>query len=161
MSGASCPVVDAQSLGVFVGLNPRVTPADLLRAIIEGLNYQFVDILETMEQATGSALERVVVAGGATRNAFWMQNRADVAGRPLEVSRVEDASPLGAAMLAGIGVGVYQDAEDAYDRLDHPSETLAPDPQRAAQYARWFKLYRQLYPATCGINRQLFQEATS
>jgi xylulokinase len=161
MSGASCPVVDAQSLGVFAGLNPRVTPADLLRAIIEGLNYQFVDILQEMERATGRALERVVVAGGATRNPFWMQNKADVAGRPLEISHVEDASPLGAALLAGIGVGLYQDAQDAYDRIEHPSNTLDPDPQRAAQYARWLPIYQQLYPATRTINRQLFQESTT
>ena len=161
MSGAACPVVDAQSLGTFAGLHPRVNRGDLLRAIIEGLNYLFRDILQEMERGLDRPLERVVVAGGAARNPFWMQNKADVAGRPLEVSELEEATPLGAALLAGIGVGLYQDAQDAYDRLNHRRTVFHPDPARAAQYARWFPLYQQLYPATRALHHQLSQEFTT
>ncbi|CAG0962810.1 partial Xylulose kinase, partial [Anaerolineae bacterium] len=94
-------------------------------------------------------------------NPFWMQNKADVAGRPLEVSELEEATPLGAALLAGIGVGLYQDAQDAYDRLNHRRTVFHPDPARAAQYARWFPLYQQLYPATRALHHQLSQEFTT
>ena len=55
-----------------------------------------------------------MAVGGATRNAFWMQNKADMLGRPLEVPAVTEASPLGAAILAGIGVGLYRDEQEAY-----------------------------------------------
>lgn len=161
LSGAACPVVDGQSLGVFTGLNPRTSRGDMLRAVIEGLDYQFVDIVLEMEQALGSRLERFVVVGGATRNDFWMQNKADVAGRPLEIAQVEEASPLGAAILAGIGMGIYQNELDAYDRVHHTGKTFHPDPQNARRYAQWLPIYKQLYPATRDISHQLFREFTT
>ncbi len=108
MSGTASPVVDSQSLGVFAGLTPRASRGDMLRAIIEGLDYQFLDMVLALEKSLGTTLERFIAVGGATRNTFWMQNKADVVGRPIEVHDVEEATPLGAAILAGIGVGLYQ-----------------------------------------------------
>jgi xylulokinase len=149
-------VVAARSLGAFVGLSSAVTSADLLRAVFEGLDYQFRDIAEAMEARLGTRFERFVVVGGATRNEFWMQNKADVLGRPVEVAAVEEATPLGAAILAGIGVGLYADEDDAYQRVRRPGRVFQPDPQRAAQYARWFESYRQLYPALAPVSHRQF-----
>lgn len=158
MSAASCPVVDSRSLGAFVGLNSAVTSSDLLRAVFEGLDYQFRDIVGTMEAQIGTRFERFVVVGGATRNDFWMQNKADVLGRPVEVAAVEEATPLGAAILAGIGVGLYADEDDAYQRVRRPGRVFQPDPQRSAQYARWFDHYRQLYPALAPVSHRQFDD---
>ena len=112
MSAASCPIVDPRSLGAFVGLSTRHR-GDLLRAIIEGLDYQFVEMVGCSGGGAGAPLDRFVAVGGATRNGFWMQNKADMLGRPIEVPDVEEATPLGAAILAGIGVGLYHDVHDA------------------------------------------------
>ena len=110
MSAAGCPVVDQRSLGAFVGLS---SPADR-RPTCSGRSSRG----STTSSATSSRrwsrawarrCERFVAVGGATRNAFWMQNKADVIGRPIEVPDVEEATPLGAAILAGIGVGLYRD----------------------------------------------------
>jgi xylulokinase len=161
MSGAASPVVDGKSLGVFVGLTPRAARGDMLRCIVEGLDYQFLDIVLAMESALDVSLERFIAVGGATRNAFWMQNKADVAGRPIEIPDVDEATPLGAAILAGIGVGLFGDEEDAFHRVQGKTVTYQPDPERAAQYARWFPIYRELYPATRDINHRLFQESTT
>ena len=161
MSGASCPIVDGQSLGVFTGLTPRATRGHMLRAIIEGLDYQFLDTVLALENSLGSRLERVVAVGGAIRNTFWMQNKADVIGRPIETPRIEEATPLGAALLAGIGVGLYRDAEDACQHVYREGETYLPDPQRTARYTDWFELYRQLYPATATLNHRIFKEFTT
>jgi xylulokinase len=161
MSGASCPTVDGQSLGVFTGLTPRATRGHMLRAIIEGLDYQFLDTVLALENVLGAKLERVVAVGGAIRNTFWMQNKADVVGRPIETPQVEEATPLGAALLAGMGVGLYRDAEDACQQVYRVGATYEPDPQRAAQYADWFQLYRDLYPATATLNHRLFKEFTT
>jgi xylulokinase len=161
MSGAACPIVDGQSLGVFAGLTPRATRGQMLRAIIEGVDYQFRDMVLAMEVALGSELQRVIAVGGATRNAFWMQNKADVIGRPIEIPNVDEATPLGAAVLAGIGVGLYQNEEDAWERVYRPGRTYEPDPQLAKQYARWFATYRELYPATAPVSHRLFKEFTT
>jgi xylulokinase len=156
LSAAGCPVVDTRSLGAFVGLNPAVTSADLLRAVFEGLDYQFRDMAEAVEQRIGTRFERFIVVGGATRNSFWMQNKADVLGRPVEVAAVEEATPLGAAILAGIGVGLYADEEDAYRRVCRPGRVFVPDATSAAHYARWFTIYRDLYPALAAVSGRLF-----
>lgn len=155
MSAAGCPIVDSRSLGAFVGLSNRATQGDMLRAMIEGLTYQFLDMVTALETGLNSRLARIVAVGGATRNAFWMQNKADVAGRAIEVPAVEEASPLGAAILAGIGAGLYQDERDAFQRVYRPGKTYQPDPKLAPRYAQWFAIYRQLYPALKDVSHQL------
>ena len=128
MSGSHCPVVDHRSLGAFVGLRNIVTKGDMLRAIIEGLDYQFLQIVRGFESGLGVRPERIVAIGGAINNDFWMQNKADVVGRPIEVPELDEAVPLGAAILAGIGVGLYRDEQDAFDRVYKPGRTYEPDP---------------------------------
>jgi len=161
MSFAGCPVVDARSLGAFAGLSNFATRGDMLRAIIEGLDYQFLDIVKAMSQALGIQPDRFVVVGGAARNQFWMQNKADMVGRPIEVPAVEDASPLGAAILAGIGVGLYKDEQDAFEHVHKPGRTYEPNSDLVPKYARWFGIYQQLYPSLKSISHQLFQEFLS
>jgi xylulokinase len=148
-------VVDPKSLGAFVGLSARTTHGDMLRAIIEGLDYQFLDIVTAMESGLGISVESFVAVGGAVRNEFWMQNKADVVGRPIEVPAVEEATPLGAAMLAGIGVGLYQNEEEAFQRVSRPGKTYEPDLELSARYAEWFEIYRQLYPTLKPLNHGL------
>ncbi len=152
----SCPVVDPKSLGAFVGLSGVATAADVLRAIVEGLDYQFRDIVTGMEAALGTKLERFVAVGGATRNAFWMQNKADVLGRPIEVPEIQEATPLGAAILAGIGLGLYRDEAEACQRVYRPGRTYEPDGKLAGRYADWFAIYRELYPTLAPIHHRVF-----
>ena len=95
-------------MGALIGLRNIVTRSDMLRAIIEGLDYQFREILQAYETGLGVAPERIVAIGGATHNRFWMQNKADVVGKPIEVPQLDEAVPLGAAILAGIGTGIYR-----------------------------------------------------
>jgi xylulokinase len=158
LSGAGCPNIDPRSLGAFVGLSPMATGGDVLRAIFEGLDYQFLDIVRAMEQSLESPIERFVAVGGATRNTFWMQNKADVLGRPVEVPAIEEASPLGAAILAGIGVGLYRDEDEAFRRVYRPGRVFEPDRQQSSRYAEWFAIYRELYPALATVNHRLFAQ---
>ncbi len=155
LAGSTCPAVDPSSRGAFVGLRSLTTRGEMIRAIFEGLGYQFLDILGALEKGAGIRAERIVAVGGATRNAFWMQNKADVSGRCVEAPRVEEATPLGAAILAGIGVGVYDDERDACSHVYQPGTTFEPDPERTDFYAKGFELYRQIYPALKPLNDKL------
>ena len=158
MSAAACPVVDPQSLGAFVGLSSRATRGDMLRAMIEGLDYQFLDMVSALRTVLGEDFQRFVAVGGATRNEFWMQNKADVAGCLIEVPDVEEATPLGAAILAGIGVGLYRDEEDAFQRVYRPGKTFEPDQKRSARYAELFPIYQEVYPAVKPVSHRLFAQ---
>lgn len=170
MSGSGCPVSDERSLGAFVGLSNLATSGDMLRAVIEGLDYQFLDIVTAMESIVGCvkrtdandangafhAPYKIIAVGGATRNEFWMQNKADATGRPIEVPAIEEATPLGAAVLAGIGLGIYRDEQDAFERVYRPGRVFQPDPNAHRLYAGRFEVYRQLYPALVPVSHQLF-----
>ena len=125
--------------------------------MIEGLDYQFVEMVGALRAVLEEPLERFVMVGGATRNHFWMQNKADTLGQAIEVPEVAEASPLGAAILAGIGVGLYDDLQDAWRHVYRPGTTYQPDTGRAAHYARWIRTYRDLYPATRPISHSLFE----
>jgi xylulokinase len=158
MSAAGCPVVDARSLGAFVGLSNFVQRGDMLRAIIEGLDYQVFDIMSSLRDGTGIGADHLVVVGGATRNAFWMQNKADVTGLPIDVPEIEEATPLGAAILAGMGIGLYSSEQDAYEHVYEPGKTYQPDPKLAKKYAEWFEIYKQIYPVLGPVSHQLYDQ---
>jgi len=154
-SGSTIPVVDPGSMGAFVGLRNLATKGHLLRAVIEGLNYQFLQILAGLEKGLGVRPEKLVAVGGGASNAFWMQNKADVAGKVIEVPQVEEATPLGAAILAGIGVGLYRDEQDAFARVYRPGRVYEPDLRLSEPYAARFAVFEQLYPALKDINGRL------
>lgn len=147
MSGSHCPVVDHQSMGALVGLRNLVTKGDLLRAVIEGLDYQFLQVVRGFRSGLAVEPDRIVAIGGAVNNRFWMQNKADVVGKPIEVPELDEAVPLGAAMLAGIGTGLYRDEDDALQRVRKPGRIYEPDPASAEQYAAWFAKFEKIYPA--------------
>ncbi|MGD0094358.1 MAG: FGGY family carbohydrate kinase, partial [Planctomycetota bacterium] len=153
LSGSTCPVVDPHSRGAFAGLRSLTTRGDLVRAIIEGLDYQFLDMLNSFEAGLDTKVERIVAVGGATKNEFWMQNKADVVGKTIEAPEIEEATPLGAALLAGIGVGIYKDAQDACAQVSKPGRVYKPNTTLAKTYAEGFEAYKQLYPALKGVSR--------
>ncbi len=158
LDSSSCPIVDPRSLGVFVGMCSRTKQADLLRAVFEGVNYQFLDSVRAMEEATGITASEFIAVGGAIRNTFWMQNKADMVGRPVRVPEVDEATVLGAAIVAGIGAGAYADADDAYRRVARESAVYQPREELTKLYDELFPIYRNLYTATAPINHALYEK---
>ena len=158
LSGSTFPVGDPGSRAAFAGISEFSTRASFMRAIIEGLNYQSRQMTEELENVIGRKKLRVI--GGAVRNAFWMQKRADVLGRDIEVSDIEEATCLGAAIVAGLGVGVYQDPADAFAQTFRPGTVYRPDPAAAETYERLYRdVYLRLYDSLKDIHHQLSQQA--
>ena len=154
-SGATIPAPDPASKGAFVGLRSIAAKGDMLRAVVEGLNYQFLQILAGLETGLQVTPEKYVTVGGGARNAFWMQNKADMVGKPFETPEIEEATPLGAAILAGIGVGLYTDEQDAYDQVYKPGRTFEPTEGLAEQYAQRYEVWQGIYPALKEISAKL------
>ena len=156
MSGSHCPVVDARSLGAWVGLRNIATRGDMLRAIIEGLDYQFLQVVRGFETAVGVKPDKIVAIGGAVNNRFWMQNKADVVGRPIEVPQLDEAVPLGAAILAGIGVGLYRDEQEAMERVTKPGCVYEPRAELTGRYAEWLATFEQIYTTLRPLNERIY-----
>ena len=155
MSGSGCPVVDARSLGAFVGLSNFAGKGDMLRAVVEGLDYQFLDIVRTM-QAAGVPFDRLVVVGGAIRNKFWMQNKADVAGRCIEVPDDRGRHPARRRHAGRHRCGPVRRRAGCL-RPGLPARgSVRARPSGVGAYAELFPIYKQLYPALAPVSHQLY-----
>jgi xylulokinase len=152
MSGSHCPVVDESSRGAFVGLRNVATKNHLLRAMIEGLSYEFCQIVGGLESVLRLRPDKYVAIGGATQNRLWMQTKADVIGKPVEVPELDEAVPLGAALLAGIGTGLYKDEQDAFNQVHRPGRVYEPNPALRALHNERYAAYAKLYPALKSVH---------
>jgi xylulokinase len=156
-SGAVTPHVDPKSLGAFIGLSETAEKGVMLRALIEGLDYQFRELVESFETALETKIEKIVAVGGTTKNTFWMQNKADISGKVIEVPGIEEATPLGAAMLAGIGAGIYKNERDAFTRTYRRGNTYTPNPTAVKEYDRYYPIYKRIYPALKELSSEIFE----
>jgi xylulokinase len=142
--------------GAFIGLNAAAGPAEMARAVYEGLAYEWRANLEAIEQATGSHASTITLIGGAAQTALWVQIKADVLGLPLRVLDLKESTALGAALLAGRAAGVFRDDAEALAGLHHAVQLVAPDPHRAALYDRCYhEVYRQIALALAEIQRAI------
>lgn len=155
-SGSFCPVMDGHSQGAFIGLSKTVEKRDMLRAIIEGLNYQFKDMIEAFELPINEKADRIIAVGGATKNSFWMQNKADITGKIIEVPDLEEATGLGAAILAGKGIGIYKNEQDAVERTFRKGKSYYPETALNKKYEQLFNIYKKIYPALKAVNNDIF-----
>jgi glycerol kinase len=107
LTGLGSPHWDPYARGTIVGLTRGATRAHLARAALEAIAYQTVDAVRAMEAACGTKLTELRADGGATVNAWLMQFQADVLGVPVRVPEVAETTALGAAYLAGVGIGMW------------------------------------------------------
>ena len=161
IAGAGTPDIDSRSLGAFIGLSTATDKGCMLRAIIEGLDYQFKDILLSFERAVPDSIQKIIAVGGAVRNQLWMQNKADVTGKTIEVPDLEEATTLGAALLAGIGLGLYEDEQDAFEQTYKKGRIYEPDVGRQKAYEDYFRIFKKLYPSLKEVNHDIFNRFRS
>lgn len=153
--GAGSPVIDDESLGAFVGLNDLVDKGCMFRAMFEGLTYQMKDMIDAMEIASGHNFATIIVTGGAVKNDFWLQMKADVSNKEVVISDVLETSALGAALIAGVGIGLYKNEEEAFRKTYHIQKRYLPCPKRHAKYMELFRVYKKLHEALKEINAQI------
>jgi len=145
LAGSYGPVLDERARGAFIGITNRTTRSELTRAVFEGLCFQSRYAIEALQDGLSRRAARLVTMGGATRNQLWMQTRADVLGAEVDIVSQPDVAPRGAAMIAGVGVGLFTDFWDASRAWALDRTTLSPDEDRAARYdALYQKVFRPL-----------------
>jgi xylulokinase len=141
--GSGPPHTDPLIRGAFVGLSASHGRADLLKAVLEGTVYEIEFIRQAGERITGQPIPTLIAAGGGTRSRPWLQIKADVTGCRIEASAEPEATLLGAALVAGIGCGLYAGEAEAFAGLRlKPVEVFLRDRERHVVYRR---LYEQGY----------------
>lgn len=153
-AGTEAPYHDPAARGALFGLTLGTRRADIIQAILEGIAFEIACYAERL-RAAGVELTMLRAIGGGARSARWMQINADVLDIPIAVPHVNEATGLGAALLAGWGAGCYDSLEDAARALTVVERTFAPRPQHSDQYAERMAVYRRLYPSVRDLNPQL------
>ncbi len=138
--GLGAPYWDAYARGTLVGLTRGTTKAHIARAALEAIAYQSRDVLEAMEADSGLQLSELRVDGGATVNDLLMQFQADILGTPVVRPQVTETTALGAAYLAGVGVGMLS-REQIAERwaVQKRFEPAMPQAERERLYDGWKK----------------------
>lgn len=154
--GSGTPEGDRHSRGALVGVSIDHDRGDLFRAMLEGLACWLRHNLSDMAELSGQAVEQIVVLGGTIRLTLLTQLKADLLNRPLVVPELAQAAGTGAALLAGLGAGVFANPAEAVASLRCARQTVVPDATRAAWYERLYRdAYRPLYVALREVHHRL------
>ena len=136
---------DPNSRGAILGLTFDTRRQDLVKALLEGITFEQALSIQQLRTA-GIEVDDLRAIGGGARSAKWLQMKADIVGTPISAIGVSDAASLGAALLAGWGIGIYASLEEAVARTVSISARYEPDEKRSAHYRDQLDVYRQLYP---------------
>ncbi|MBI1802188.1 MAG: hypothetical protein HYR71_11240 [Chloroflexi bacterium] len=149
LAGERSPHWDPAARGVWVGLTLRHQRAHLTRAILEGAAFAVRDVAQRVlapdPVGGGGQVSEMWLCGGPARSPLWNQIKADVTGFCVVVPRVTEVAVLGAAMLAGLGVGAFSDPLSAVEQMVHAEQRLEPRAEHRASYDKLFRLYQDLY----------------
>ncbi len=149
--GEKGTVHDPQARGLFLGLNPQHSRADLARAILEGIAFSLRDVIERFE-SEGFPVKEIRVAGGGAQHSLFNQIKSDVLQRPIAAMEVGQTGCLGAAAGAAAAIGYYPDLKSAAEAMSRVGEKTFPDANQAELYDELYRSYQMLYQA----NKQVF-----
>jgi glycerol kinase len=138
LTGLGSPHWDPHARGTIVGLTRGAGRAHLARATLEAIAYQTLDAVRAMEAASGRPLSELRADGGASANGWLMQFQADVLGVPVVLGESTETTALGAAYLAGVGVGLWtvSDVRDSFRERARYEPRMGED-ERAGLLAGW------------------------
>ena len=145
------PYFDERPNGLIAGLTLETTRGEYIKGLLEGITYYFREGLDVMG-AAGIVIDEIRVTGGGARSDAWMQITADILNKPLVRPKAIEAGALGAAILAGVGAGVFDSAAQAVNAMVQTDRVFVPDAHRQRLYAERFERYRRLYPFAQTLN---------
>jgi xylulokinase len=130
--------------GVLFGLGYNKTRAHMIRAVMEGCAYALYHNIKTAKEA-GVTAGTLNAMGGAANSRLWTQIKSDVTGKTINVPASDTATTLGAAILAGVGTGVYRSFREAVDRTVSVKRVHEPDIKAHEKYMKCYELYLEIY----------------
>lgn len=146
LAGLGAPHWNPDARGVLWGMTRGTTRAHIARAVLEGIALQNVDILHAMENDFGAPLQVLKVDGGASQNNLLMQMQADFLGKPIVRPAMVETTALGAALLAGLGAGIFSDLDDVRRtwQADAEFEPAMDAPTREHHLTLWTEALRRV-----------------
>jgi xylulokinase len=147
LTGERTPHPDPLARGAFVGLTVRHGQAHMTRAVLEGVAFGLRDSFELVKAAGLASIDQVRVSGGGAKSPLWRQILADVLNTPLVTVNTTEGAAYGAALLAGVGAGVWPDVDVACRDTIALTGSTEPQSGTVDQYEPVYQAYGRLYPA--------------
>ncbi|MGI6456778.1 MAG: FGGY-family carbohydrate kinase [bacterium] len=145
-AGSGTPWLDTRSKGAILGMTFSTNRATLAKAILEGLTFELRVNLDLLRHS-GVPIEEMHAVGGGAKSLLWLQLKADICQVPLRVPQVTEAACLGAAILAGVGSGVYPDYPTAVAQTVQMNTRIEPQSANMQEYDIRYRKYERIYPA--------------
>lgn len=145
LMGERTPHLDPHARGVFFGLSAIHKKRDMIRAIMEGVSYSLRDCVEVLNDMKITTKKMLVCGGGSSE--FWCQMIADVYNCSVNTSVSKEGPALGAAILAGVGAGIYDSVESGCQKAISINTEHVPNSENAETYEQMYCIYKSLYPS--------------
>lgn len=159
MRPSNSPYIDPKSRATFVGITTDTTRGAMFRAVLEGLAFEARAVLEPLSEYIDlSARQAIYAIGGVTRNLLLMQLKATLLNKTISIVNINEETALGAAILGGVGAGVYANLPDAIASLRYTTTAVEPDAAQVEFYdAAFCQVYQGIYPALRPVNHANFE----
>ena len=145
LSGERSPHNDVKAKGAFIGLTATTTREQMSKAVMEGVAFALRDCLE-VAKSNGLAVAGATICGGGAKSKAWREITANILNLPVSVPQTEQGPAYGAAILAMVGCGEYDNVQAAIYKLVKLQDEIKPDGQTVEKYNKKYQLFRQLYP---------------
>lgn len=155
IQGERTPHNDSNIRGAFVGMDISHKLENFVRATLEGITYSLKDSLEIIDGEEGKTVDTMVSVGGGAKNKTWLQMQADIFNKNIITLEIENGPSTGAAMLAAVGAGYYDDFETCAKEFVKYKEKYHPNPENVAIYEKYYQVYKEVYPNTKEISKEL------
>jgi xylulokinase len=154
---ANPPYVDSRSRGAFIGLTVETGRDEMARAVLEGIAFETVSTYEPLAEYPQVTMpESAVAIGGGTRNKLLMQIKSSLSGLPYHVLDAEEATALGAALLGGVGAGIFASSDEAIAAMQYGQSIVHPVPEDEVIYDRIKReVYQKVYPALAPVSQAI------
>jgi len=138
------PVLNPNARGIFFGLNSLTTRSQIFRAMLEGCSFDMYQNLNSCKKL-GLKVKEIIVSGGPAISSPWCQIMADVSNTKIITVKVSEASPLGNAIIAGIGCGLFKDLDEVRNKFIIEDKIYEPNHKNHELYHELFGIYEQIY----------------
>jgi sugar (pentulose or hexulose) kinase len=155
LCGVMNPYWDKDARGAFIGLSSFHNRGHMYRAILEGIAFEQLFAIEAVEKNIGTTVKDFVVIGGGSASYLWCQIIADVTGKNICIPENSEASGLGAAIAASIGIGWFETFKEASNKMSGIKKRIIPGMKVYKEYQKYFTIYKNIYPGLKKVNPSL------
>jgi len=155
LSGERSPIFNPKARGIFAGINLKHTKAHFIRSILEGVALSIKDRIN-IHKELGLEIKKVILTGGGAESKLWRQIVTDMIETPTYIVEEENATCLGAAMLAVVGAEIYSDIKEACKNMGFLGNKSFPIESNSKVYQEEYTLYKMLYKSNINFFNQLY-----